>query len=481
MDEPNKTADMFTEQVSAPKLKPVMGFRDLVFFYIVAIFGVRLLPVAASAGPSIVTFFLISLLIFFIPMGLTVIDLSKRYPVDGALYVWSKKAFGDFHGYITAWTYWTANLAFFPSLLLFTSSHLFLILPGYEHLSQSPVALGLLSTVVVLMMLFINLVGMKVSTIFNNISGVATYIAVALILVIGIASWIKLGPATDLSFDNWIPSLGSIKDLVFLSTVVYMFAGLECASMLGDEVRDARKTIPRAIVTSGILITLMYIFASFSLLVAVPTETLNDLTGISDAVRTGVGQLGGASLSLVFGSLSSFLLVIMGLGGLSVWLATTARLPFVVGLDRYLPPAFGKLHPRYGTPYISLISLTVITIFLIALSALGEKAEQVYNILISLEIVTFLIPYLYMFGSVIKFEVDKKYRKQVHVPGGHKNALVAGIVGFLVIVASILLALVPGDDVEDPLNFYLTVITSLAINLTIGIALYLYAKRKRSK
>ena len=320
MDEPNKTADMFTEQVSAPKLKPVMGFRDLVFFYIVAIFGVRLLPVAASAGPSIVTFFLISLLIFFIPMGLTVIDLSKRYPVDGALYVWSKKAFGDFHGYITAWTYWTANLAFFPSLLLFTSSHLFLILPGYEHLSQSPVALGLLSTVVVLMMLFINLVGMKVSTIFNNISGVATYIAVALILVIGIASWIKLGPATDLSFDNWIPSLGSIKDLVFLSTVVYMFAGLECASMLGDEVRDARKTIPRAIVTSGILITLMYIFASFSLLVAVPTETLNDLTGISDAVRTGVGQLGGASLSLVFGSLSSFLLVIMGLGGLSVCL-----------------------------------------------------------------------------------------------------------------------------------------------------------------
>ena len=77
-------------------LRPVLGFRDLVLFYIVAIFGVRLLPVSAAAGPSIMVYFMISLVIFFIPLGLTVTDLAKRYPGEGGIYIWSKKAFGDF-------------------------------------------------------------------------------------------------------------------------------------------------------------------------------------------------------------------------------------------------------------------------------------------------------------------------------------------------------------------------------------------------
>ena len=105
-------------------LKPVLGFRDLVFFYVVAVFGIRLLPAAAAAGPSIIVFIIISLAIFFIPLGLTVTDLAQRYPGEGGVYIWSKKAFGDFHGYVTAWTYWTSNLAFFPSVLLFASSQI---------------------------------------------------------------------------------------------------------------------------------------------------------------------------------------------------------------------------------------------------------------------------------------------------------------------------------------------------------------------
>lgn len=476
----DKNPDTSSVEVKIPPLKTVLKFRDLVIFYIVAIFGIRLLPIAASAGPSIVTFFVISMVIFFIPMGLTVIDLSKRYPVNGAIYIWSKKAFGDFHGFITAWTYWTSNLAFFPSLLLFTSSQMVLIIPGYEKFGDNSLVLSLISIVVILCVFLVNLIGMKISTVFNNISGIATYVAVVIIIVIGIVSWVKFGTATNLSFNNWIPNLGSIKDLVFLSTVVYMFSGLECASMLGNEVQDAPRTIPRAIVTSGIIISIMYIVASFSLLLAVPKETLSSLTGISDAVSTGAGQIFGINVTQFFSSIISILMVMMTLGGLSVWLATTSRLPFVVGLDRYLPPVFGNLHPKFGTPYISLITLTVITILLVILSGLGEKAEQVYNILISLEIVTFLIPYLYMFGAVIKFELDKKFKKQINIPGGHKNAIIAGVVGFIVVAASVFLALVPGDDVEDPFNFYFTVLLSLAINMCIGIGLYFYAKRKRT-
>ena len=145
------------------------------------------------------------------------------------------------------------------------------------------------------------------------------------------------------------------------------------------------------------------------------------------------------------------------------------------------PPAFGKLHPRFGTPYVSLTALVLVTIFFVVLSGLGEKAEQVYRILISLEIVTFLVPYLYMFASVIKFEVDKNFRGRVSLPGGRKNAMAAGIVGFLVVAVSLVLALVPGEDVEDPISFYLTIMASLALNLSVGVGLYLNARRKRSE
>jgi amino acid transporter len=100
MEQNGLTSVNLNEKPVETRLKPVLGFTDLVFFYIVAIFGVRLL--SAAAGPSIVFYFIISLAIFFVPLGLTVTDLSKRYPVEGGIYIWSKKAFGDFHGYITA-------------------------------------------------------------------------------------------------------------------------------------------------------------------------------------------------------------------------------------------------------------------------------------------------------------------------------------------------------------------------------------------
>ncbi|MGA9292354.1 MAG: APC family permease, partial [Ignavibacteriaceae bacterium] len=367
------------------ELKRVLGFRDLVIFYIVAIFGVRMLPIAASAGPSIVIYFIISLVIFFIPMGLTVTDLGKRYPEEGGIYIWSKNAFGDFHGYITAWTYWTSNLAYFPSLLFFASAQALLIIPAFKGYNGNGLVHSAISIAAIMLILILNIKGLKKSSVLNKISVSATYVVVAVIIAVGFISLIKFGSATDMSFSNWVPGISNIKDFVFLSTVVYMFAGLESASMLGGEVKNASRTIPRAIVISGIIISCMYFLSAFSLLLSFPSDNLSSLTGMPDAVSTGIGNIAGQQLTGLSASIVSLLLVLMIIGQMSVWLTATARLPFVVGLDRYLPAAFGKLHPKFGTPYISLITLASVTIFFVILSGLGETAKQVYDILVSLE------------------------------------------------------------------------------------------------
>jgi amino acid transporter len=466
------------QKAGTSALKPVLGFRDLVLFYLVAIFGVRLLPNAASAGPSIVLIMILVLIIYFIPLGLTVSNLSMRYPEEGGIYVWTKTAFGDFHGYITAWTYWTANLAFFPSMLLFSSSQLAFVIPGFSFLGQNQLYLAITSIILICLVLVLNIKGLKISTILNNISGIIRFITVAFIIILGIISYVQFGSATNLDFSNWIPGISNIKDLVFIATVVYLFAGLEGGSILGDEIHNAKKTIPRAIIVSGFLITIMYILASLSLLVAIPAEKLTALQGFTDSINTSTLRIGGEGFAEFSTSMISLFLVIMSLGGLSVWLAASARLPFVVGLDSYLPPSFGKLHKNYNTPYVSLISLVAVTIFFIILSSVGGTAEQAYQILISLEIVIFLIPNLYMFAAAIKLEWDNRFKNKVNLPGGSLNAMAAGILGFIITMIATFLALVPGEEVDDPFNFYITVGGSLFFNLAVGIGIYLWAKRK---
>ncbi len=128
----SETTQKRSSEIRTTGLKPVLGYRDLVLFYLVAIFCIRLVPNSASAGPSVVMLIIISLIVYFVPLAFTVSDLSRRYPEEGGIYVWTKKTFGDFHGYIAAWTYWTTSLAFFPSLLLFSSSQIGLIVPGFE-------------------------------------------------------------------------------------------------------------------------------------------------------------------------------------------------------------------------------------------------------------------------------------------------------------------------------------------------------------
>src|SRR2546421_4819915 len=103
--------------------KRAMGFLDLVLFYVVTGISLRWIATAASAGPSAVIIWFGAWLTFYTPLALSVIELSSRYPQEGGLYVWSKRAFGDFGAFICAWIYWTSNLPYFPAVLYFAGSN----------------------------------------------------------------------------------------------------------------------------------------------------------------------------------------------------------------------------------------------------------------------------------------------------------------------------------------------------------------------
>jgi amino acid transporter len=460
-------------------LVPVLGYRDLVLFYLVAVFGLRLIPLGASIGPAVVAFWIIAFLCYCAPLGLAVADLSSRFPEEGGIYVWSRRAFGDFHGFMTAWTYWTANLAYFPSILLFAASQSAFVMLDYAALADNKTYLLSWSLIAIFVVMIVNVIGLRIATWFHNLSAAARLLPAALILGLGVHAWFSRGPATDFSVVNWIPNVSGLGQLFLLSTLAYMFAGFESASTLGDEVRDPRRNIPRALLSAGLAITALYILLSLCLMILVPASELTGLKGFADAVGAGATYLGGERFGAAATAFSSAMLIIMTLGSASVWFAATARLPFVVGLDRYLPAAFGRIHQKFHTPWVACVFLAGATMILILLSGLGGGAAQIYNILISLEIVIFFVPNLYLFASLIRLRGVQPGPEAIRVPGRRIGTLVIGAAGFLVTAASLAFALIPGEEVENVTLFYASVLGSLTLNLACGVGLYLFGRWRR--
>src|SRR5580692_5449053 len=101
-----------------PQLRREMGFRDVLLFNIAAVLGPRWIAAAAHNGTSSISLWLLAALLFFMPSALVIVELSTRFPAEGGLYVWSKEAFGDFHGFMAGWCYWVYTLFYFPGLLM---------------------------------------------------------------------------------------------------------------------------------------------------------------------------------------------------------------------------------------------------------------------------------------------------------------------------------------------------------------------------
>src|SRR5262249_3587639 len=97
--------------------------------------------------------------------------------------------------------------------------------------------------------------------------------------------------------------------------------------------------------------------------------------------------------------LVAFLITISNVGGAGAWLAGTARVPFVAGLQNFLPRAFGALHPRFGTPHVALLVQGIVATLLLVMSFVGHSVEKAYLILIDMTIIVYFIPYLYMFAA----------------------------------------------------------------------------------
>lgn len=461
---------------AAGSLIRAMGLRDTALFLIVAVASPRWIATAAAAGPGSLVVWGIALLAFFAPLALATLELSSRHPEEGGVYVWTRHAFGGFAGFMSAWLYWVSNLVYFPGLLYFTVANaLPMAGPAGAAAGESAAVYVTLSLAGLAIALVLNLRGLLVARWLHNAGAIANWSAVALLVVLAAVLVARHGSATEFTVASLTPATG-LRDIVFWSTIAFAFAGVEAASLMGGEIRDARRTIPRAIAIAAIGVAAFYILGTVAVLVAMPAAEVSALGGPVDAV----GRLGG-SLGLPWAGIAAAALITLGnVGGVGAWLAAAARLPFVAGIDRYLPPAFARVHPRWGTPVTSLVVQAAGTAVFIVLGQAGATVEAAYSALVSMAVIAYFVPFLFMFAALIRVQREPAAPGVIRVPGGPAVAVLAGVVGFATTALSILLALIPPAGTAEPTITALKVAGSSLVLIAIGVVLYVRGSRRRA-
>ncbi len=464
---------------SNPKLRREMGFWDVMLFNIAAVLGPRWIAAAAHNGQSSLSLWLFAALFFFVPTALVILELSTRFPSEGGLYIWTKEAFGDFHGFIAGWCYWIYTFFYFPGLLLASvAMSVYIAGPKYAWLAnylpfQLGAALALLAIAVGL-----NIVGLQIGKWLQNAGGVGTYVPLSMLVALAAVFFFKHGTATHFTFKASLPQF-NFDTINFWSQIVFAFTGLELVCTMSEEVKNPRKTFPRAIYASGLLIAVIYILGTIALLTLMPAGEVDPRNGVFQAMGRASGIMGIAW----FGIMAAIMVTVGNAGGVGATVAGVARIPFVAGVDRYLPAAFGKIHPRWRTPYISILVQAAISAVVLVLFQINENLKGAYQALVDAAIILNFLPFLYMYAAGIRlaYRSDRRANPDaVLIPGGKVGVWLAGGIGFLIVLGAIILALIPTADVADKWGFELKVAGSSAISILLGLVLYWRGARLRS-
>jgi glutamate:GABA antiporter len=457
-------------------LPRAMGLRDLVLFNIVAVLSLRWLATAAAAGPSSISFWLLAALLFFVPQGLAVSYLSSRYPNEGGIYYWTKRQFGEGHGFLCGWCYWVNNILYYPNLLMSTAVvGTYAFGRGGTGLESDwgyvlPATLGALWLAVA-----INIVGLRTGRWLQNLGALGTYLPGFVLVAFGLYAALTRPPATPMTPATLLPDMGDWSSLNLWASIAFAFAGLELCAVLGDEVQNPKRNLPRSILISAPLIAFLYIAGTLSVLWLVPTGEVNIVSGFLQALAAGAADAGMAFAWIA--PAAAALYVIGNVGGVGAWLTGPARVAFVIGLDRYFPPAFGKVHPRWHTPYVAILTQAVLASLFLLISVLGHgtTVERAYLVILDTMLLVYFIPYIYLF---LVYLADRLKGTEAAVPiSARAKAAIVGLSGLGLTLFAMFIATVPPAGTEEPWLFRLKVIGGAAGFVVLGGVLYLRGRR----
>ncbi len=437
------------------KLKRELGLRDLTLFAITCIVGVRWVPMAAHAGPGSVTLWLIAAIFFVAPMAVAVGALSAKYPGAGGLYYWTRGDFGPWHGFLCFWVYWLGLAFWFPTASMFYMSvGAYTLGPSYAYLADNRAFLILASLAAIWIALGTNLVGMRIGKWTENLGGAATWGLFAVFIAFAAIVWTKRGPATHLDI---VPKWSWDTINLGAATIAYAMTGLELTALMGAEIRDPERTLPRAGWIASGFATVFYAGMTVALLVVLAPAAIDERYGFAQGAETAARIIGTPWLTPVI----ALMVLFTGLGQFGGIGSSVSRLPFAVGVDRLLPEAVSRVHPRWHTPHVSILMLGLVASFLLTVFQLGDTLRAAYDTLVSLMVIAGFLPYIYIFGSAWK-----------------AARRVSAVCGWMVTAIALICSVVPTAEIHNVWLFESKL--ALGTAAMVASAWLLYRRSKRS-
>lgn len=382
-----------------------------VLFTICSILVLDTFVAPAIIGVSSITIWVITAIVFFIPYGLLSAELGSTYPDDGGIYSWVHRAYGEKPAVMVGWYYWV-NVAFWMPAVFIAFAYWI----SYTFVPDaSPWLLCGIATLMCWIIVFIGIRGIELSVTVTAIFAAGKVAVLIIFGVLGIVYGVKNGLANDFTLSNFIPSFDNTTQ--YIAAIVYNLLGFELISSIGSKIKNPGKTIPKMIIFAGVIITALYVFGTFGILAAIPAAEVDTVDGFFYALE---------ELCTVFGSAARpvfvTIIVVTSLTLVANMVSWTmgANEVFAAGNLDKRSKLLGHRNKKFDTPDGLYIIMGILSTLLLVLNfALNENANEVFWIILSFSFVIFMIPYLFMFPSLIKLrQIDPDTERPYKIPGG---------------------------------------------------------------
>ena len=445
-----------------------LSLRDLVLSQVLTIVGSSWVGLAAGLGHAQTLVWLFSFTVFYFPMAVAVYYLNRELPLEGGLYVWARKAFGDTLGFLTAWNIWAYGLVVI-ALLLFQipSEFSFMIGPSAAWIPDNHYVVLPALAIMMLLLALSAARGLALGKWIHNISGIAMMTAFALLILAPFWAYAHHLPIHYTPFELHLPKT-DFTSLALIGQTLYAAAGLEYIAIMAGEAKSPSRDIGRSIIIASPIIVVMFILGTASVLAfhELTHTNLNYIAPIPQTLRLAFGNSG---LGAIVARFVILLLQIRIFGAASYIFTGVVRLPMTAGWDHLIPEWFARLHPRYRTPTNSILfSSLAITAFIILGSA-GVHAAEAFNVINNASNGFYALAYLVMFAIPIIGIRLLRDRIPTWV------AWVCGL-GFVTTLAIFLLNAYPFDDTTKPIPFATKILGLTVIINLLGYAFYYFRR-----
>ena len=399
------------------------------------------------------------------------IELSHHLPGEGGPYLWAKHSFGDFHGFLCGWLYWTNSLFFVPTLLFYLSGiSAYFAGSAVQGIGENRLYFFAVTVVLLWLTIWANVRGLELGKWISN-SGGAITIGLACLLI-GLGAITAVRQHSDFSPPTFAIHQDDWQIVSLFGVICFAMVGLELGTVMGDEIVDSRRTLPRAVMFGGAISGVLYIGTTLAILAAMPPKEIAVLQGDLQAIGRMATPLQIGWIVVPIG----VLLIGSIAGSVSAWVAGSARMMFVSGLDRYLPRQLGEIHPRFGTPHKALLAFGALSTVILTMSFAGATVKEAYMTLLDLSVVLQNLAYLYIFGSLFRigFGAEATYL-------GRGKLRFAAISGFGATLIGTGVAFVPSRAISSVVAFEVKLVFTCCLLLAVGGLLFRYYRALQSR